>query len=921
MSTEEDISLHYPLPIAKLYEAMRLETEPRLRVTKLVELFQGTVRYLALIGLADYIQRGSPDPEVEGCRAGLDKPSLGHWVNLLTATARALRLHPGPLYGVYPDQVYREDAVFESAQHMARILGKPTQFKKIKLAAFLDMVVQFRNRKTGHGTLTTLEARQVADPLEAGLTQWLQTLPVLRDRHLVYVARVEWREPRFVFGGTKLNCGTSLKRFESSGDKPVTHNRAYLHDPSSEDFLPLYPFFVYDDDARLLYIYEELSTQRQLSLRCPYEVPGAEPTHHLAIDVSFVLGSSPPAPVTAIEAEQEPPEVVLPPTEDIDEHLIEEHPANTNLYLSHFLRMYSQSRISNKGTRGYDPLTYTAIKLDEALAPAIVRGDYALVIISGNAGDGKTAFIQRLERKLQAQGAAFTSQTPNGSCFTRQAREYRTVYDGSQDEGAAGSDEVLDDFFGPFDDHTPPQAREKIVRVIAINEGRLLHFLSNRQDRYGGLYKEARRQLAGEQASSAKYLVVNLNRRSVVDGGILDYRHAQRHCILDRLLDGLLRETYWRPCEGCIISERCPVKFNVDTLRDSVLGPVVRQRLKFLFQITHFRHRVHVTIRELRSALAYLLFGLRECGEIRAHIEESHEILPFFYYNAAFAHEEKDRLLSRLAELDVAGVANPQLDSYLNLTPPVQLTGLLRTERRSDADASLLAELFDRRPQSVIQASEADWSAVAQYHSAIRRKYFFENGAFRELEQQTGTWEAGQLPEIQMVPTRHVRSFAGFLAGDISPDYVLSQLIHGLNRGEGMHDPPYDQQYLYLRTSERWAQVKAFALFPASDFAVNPAGIGREPEFIEHIPEAIVLSYLPRDQRVDISLDLYEAILRMCDGYQPSTAEVKGFFQNLQIFKKQILGWGSDEVIVVPSEGATLVLSREAEQTVAIDLV
>jgi hypothetical protein len=48
---------------------------------------------------------------------------------------------------------------------------------------------------------------------------------------------------------------------------------------------------------------------------------------------------------------------------------------------------------------------------------------------------------------------------------------------------------------------------------------------------------------------------------------------------------------------------------------------------------------------------------------------------------------------------------------------------------------------------------------------------------------------------------------------------------------------------------------------------------------------------------------------------------VKGFFQNLQIFKKQILGWGSDEVIVVPTEGAMLVLSREAEQTVAIDLV
>ena len=52
MSTTDTIRLHYPLPLAKLYEAMRLETEPRQRVRKLVDLFERTTQYLVLVGLA-----------------------------------------------------------------------------------------------------------------------------------------------------------------------------------------------------------------------------------------------------------------------------------------------------------------------------------------------------------------------------------------------------------------------------------------------------------------------------------------------------------------------------------------------------------------------------------------------------------------------------------------------------------------------------------------------------------------------------------------------------------------------------------------------------------------------------------------------------------------------------------------------------
>ena len=58
--------------------------------------------------------------------------------------------------------------------------------------------------------------------------------------------------------------------------------------------------------------------------------------------------------------------------------------------------LYSQSKYGNFGTRvniktsELDDETYTPTKLDKTLLPAIIDGKYKLVIITGNAGDGKT---------------------------------------------------------------------------------------------------------------------------------------------------------------------------------------------------------------------------------------------------------------------------------------------------------------------------------------------------------------------------------------------------------------------------------------------------------------------------------------------------------------------------------------------------
>ena len=52
-------------------------------------------------------------------------------------------------------------------------------------------------------------------------------------------------------------------------------------------------------------------------------------------------------------------------------------------------------------------------------------------------------------------------------------------YDGSQDEGDRQNDDVLREFFAPFAGSDPTAWPKNEVRLIAINEGRLVDFLTS----------------------------------------------------------------------------------------------------------------------------------------------------------------------------------------------------------------------------------------------------------------------------------------------------------------------------------------------------------------------------------------------------------------------------------------------------------
>ena len=522
------------------------------------------------------------------------------------------------------------------------------------------------------------------------------------------------------------------------------------------------------------------------------------------------------------EVRPAPPVVLVePPLEADTEELSLLHPPkpNFNPFVSHLLTMYSQSPSSNAGTRGLDDIgreTYIPTLLDGQLRSALLAGEFRLVAVTGNAGDGKTAFIQQIESATEV--APTLVRQPNGSEFSWAGRRFITNHDGSQDEEDTANDDVLRAFFGPFEGDDSRDWPQDETRIIAINEGRLVDFLTEHEDRYRRLREIVLAGLAGA-APQDGVAAVNLNLRSLVAS---PPEAAGPDSIFDRLVRRLTAEKFWDACVGCDLRDRCYVHHNARTLMDSVAGPKVAERLRAAYEITHLRGRLHITMRDLRSALAFTLAGTRDCDQIHelyatSGADSRREILNGFYFNAwQGGTGSSDRLLALLRQIDVGEATNPNLDRALGYLPPgARDTARFDFAERGDYDMQLL----DRRHRELPRDASA--AAVPQrmtehrdYVAMLRRRQFFER--------RDENWK-------EMLPYRTYDEFWRLVTGQEQADLRLDKLLLAINRGEGLSDPKHLGNALALRVRVvEQGTVRSYRLFPNKHFDLEaPRGFGQ----------------------------------------------------------------------------------------------
>ena len=151
-------------------------------------------------------------------------------------------------------------------------------------------------------------------------------------------------------------------------------------------------------------------------------------------------------------------------------------------WLLDLLRSYPGSRRGNEETRGLDSTfaehTYVETRLDKALLDEIYRKEVNLVILFGNAGDGKTAFLQHLALKLGLK-KHYSSERLWDHTLKNGIR-IRANMDGAASCKGKTATELLDEFFAPFHECNPSN---NLLHLIAINSGPLQAWIIDYEQR------------------------------------------------------------------------------------------------------------------------------------------------------------------------------------------------------------------------------------------------------------------------------------------------------------------------------------------------------------------------------------------------------------------------------------------------------
>lgn len=538
-------------------------------------------------------------------------------------------------------------------------------------------------------------------------------------------------------------------------------------------------------------------------------------------------------------------------------------------WLKLLLQSYPGSLWGNKETRGLDSefaeQTYVETELERVLENDVLNRSVRLVILCGNAGDGKTALLQHLAKKFDFGNYPSSARILEGK--SDDGLIIRMNLDGSAAWEGKSADELLDEFLAPFQNGQPSQ---DIVHLLAINDGRLLEWIEKAEEQTGRqtqLTQDLYEFLQDEKKENNSYIrFVDLNSRSLV--GNIDFKSGNIKTdfleqLIFRLYGGTNAEEIWKQCNSCSMQDRCEILrgarlFGPKGINGAYPNKIKKRALKRLFdalQAVHLRGETHITIRELRGALVYILFGIHFCDQIH----ENPAITPP-YWDRAFSFNSGGRqgdVLRELILFDPALEAHPQIDRYL-ISPP--------------------------SPESNRMAPHYEDLSL---ESARRRAYFeWTEEHIRELTGEPDTLglaRGGSLKRFAEIP----------LMENDKKEQLIRQLCAGISRLEDLPPQALDRNNVVpLRIIPRTPTETAFwAEKSLASFELNTP-IHKQIEGIEQLHRYVFLSYTYKDGRKEslrLGAELFHLLLELGDGFQLGDVSTDDVFANLSIFVQRLV--------------------------------
>lgn len=567
---------------------------------------------------------------------------------------------------------------------------------------------------------------------------------------------------------------------------------------------------------------------------------------------------------------------------------VQEGDRRVNPFVDELRSAYRNARSGNAGNRALESdfarTTYVPTRLDTDLLPTLLAAEVRLVVLSGNPGDGKTTFLQQLEARLQERGARPIATDEAGWRYELEGHTFHAVYDASESHGELSADDLLHAALAPVEQGGP------YTSAIAANDGRLLEFFSAfGATYYPTVWSQLREQIEGKPAKDPSIVLVDLKRRS------LSSLDPQQPSLFSRVLDTFVDPRRWETCGGCVARADCPILLNADSLRDGPLADSARHHLGSMTLAVHLRREKRPTVRDLRSALSYVITGDRSCEEVHREREEGRCLLVgqegAYFIRAVEPRPERDLLLDEWGELDPALVSTPRLDRHLYFN-------------RDESHVAELAPLFlrgDRAhlPLAVPHLSDRAWLRH------VKRRYAFEANDDAAVDRD--------LPHsAALLPYRYFERFVQALE-DPPGGGLLPATLKGISIADGAPPSATAGSLAVIAAGVGSRDLQVVKRFGVQEFELQ---VGRaEDPFAEGVPDELFLRHRS-GASLRITLDLFEFLMRCADGASSSAEEQRAMLEDLVIFKQALLAAHTDEVVVVEGGRREHVIRVEGQRLV-----
>ncbi|HET9221154.1 MAG TPA: hypothetical protein VFO07_01555, partial [Roseiflexaceae bacterium] len=359
------------------------------------------------------------------------------------------------------------------------------------------------------------------------------------------------------------------------------------------------------------------------------------------------------------------------------------------------------------------PLRLTT-RVEEFLRISFAQPSPPSVILTGNAGDGKTYLCRQIITTFAGQSVvdwqAFADQP-----IERDGKRLHVIKDLSELGRAQGLmilRGLADTFAGGSADRY----------LIAANEGRLRALLGDDPE-LRVLYDAIDGQLRhGAENGSPSLMVINLTAvtTSSFVPGALKWMTMAKH---------------WDACQVCPILQRCPIRHNAHQLAEEHIAG----RVQMLYQLLEHLD-IHVTVRDMLIHLAFTLTGGQRCADLQRLDQAHRDLSGFAYYEniwggANSAFRRKASVVQHLDRLHIGDHSLFDIDDFIVSSG--------ETPQRQTEHAQLFAPAVDinhRRfgqdRQAYVEGGadrQADEEAdtLMRWLPHCRRKLFFE---WRELD-------------------------------------------------------------------------------------------------------------------------------------------------------------------------------------------